>query len=57
MDYNILTNNELKTEYSKNEDKFNEAKKIFTEQYNIMMECSENANKIKEILNKREGKK
>lgn len=52
-DYNIMSNNELTEKYKELVDKFAEAQTQLKENYETMIHCSNESNKIKEILNKR----
>lgn len=52
-DYNIMSNKELTEKYQKLVEEFTEAQTQLKENYETMVHCSNESNKIKEILNKR----
>lgn len=56
VDYDKMSNEELKNELITTENNFNEYKKILEEVYFNMSELSDTYNKIKEILDRRNGK-
>lgn len=56
MDYNLLTNSELKEKLQEHNEEFEKCKTIIQENYQKMVLHSEEYDKIKKLLNKREGK-
>jgi hypothetical protein len=56
MDYDKMSNSELEKELKITEDNFNEYKKLFQEVYTNMSELSDKYNKIKEVLDRRNGR-
>lgn len=54
--YSLMTNKELNEEYDRLVETFRNAQTILKENYLIMVSSAEESVKIKEILNKREGK-
>lgn len=56
VDYDKMSNEELKKEMKETEDKFNQYKKILEEVYNDMSELSETYNTIEKILKSRNDK-
>ena len=57
INYNMLMTKELYEMYNKLNEEFKAAQDSLKEQYFIMVQTSQNAVKIKEIIEKREGKK
>lgn len=56
MEYEKMSNNELENELKNLEDNFNEYRNLLKEVYDNMSELSDKYNKIKEILNNRNGR-
>ena len=57
INYNMLMTKELYEMYNKLNEEFKVAQDSLKEQYLIMVQTSQKAVKIKEIIEKREGKK
>ena len=57
INYNMLMTKELYEMYNKLNEEFKAAQDALKEQYFIMVQTSQKAVKIKEIIEKREGKK
>ena len=56
MDYEKMPNSELENELKTIESSFNEYKKLLEEVYDNMTELSDKYNKIKEVLDRRNGR-